>query len=265
MGGAWVKWAGPGAERRGLSAGAGPAGPRLGSQGDWPLLSLWLLLSRTGGECVQVNSPGVCSGLGPSEGARPPCARPSVGMPQWTRTHTEAFGVYTRGICSPCLSHTPTWAHAHTLADTIPGLPRARHQASQEATGNSDPAWASQTRSGDCAGRARSRVGKRDGQWGGGVPTLPAWLCSPCGVSALKFPVEFSILWRNRGVGRGGRSSGLKTQPLAGPPAPAWTFSLLLEGVTSPVPSQGIFLTPPDLRPLPLFRPDHSAPTTPSR
>lgn len=57
-----------------------------------------------------------------------------------------------------------------------------------------------------------------------GSPPYPAWPCPPSGASVLKFPVEFSILWRNRGVGRGRRYSGPKTQPLAGPPAPAWTF-----------------------------------------
>lgn len=187
-------------------------------------------------------------------------------MSQWTRTHTEALGVYTRGICSP-------WPYGHVLTPwqtRYPGLPRAKHQASQEATGNSDPAWASQTRSGVCAGRARSRVGKHDGQWGGGVPTLPAWLCSPCGVSALKFPVEFSILWRNRGVGRGEDLLGSRPSPLLGPQPPPEHFPSCWKGplgavrVTSPVPSQGIFLTPLDLRSLPLSGLDHSAPSSPS-
>lgn len=72
--------------------------------------------------------------------------------------------------------------HALTPWQTrCPGPPRAGHQASQEATGNSNQAWAPQTRSGDCPSRARSRVGEQCGQWGGGVPTL---LClavrSPC-------------------------------------------------------------------------------------
>lgn len=59
-----------------------------------------------------------------------------------------------------------------------------------------------------------------------GSPPYPAWPCPPSGASVLKFPVEFSILWRSCGVGRGRRCTGPKTQPLAGPPAPAWTFLL---------------------------------------
>ena len=111
--------------------------------------------------------------------------------------------------------------HALTPWQTrCPGPPRAGHQASQKATGNSNQAWAPQTRSGDCLSRAGSRVGERRGQWGGGVPTLRC-LAVRLHASALKFPVEFSILWRNRRIGTGGRGSGPKTRPLAGPPAPA--------------------------------------------
>lgn len=70
----------------------------------------------------------------------------------------------------------PLRPHGHALTPwqtRYPGPPRARHQASQEATGNSNPAWAPQTRSGDGARRAHCRVGEHRGQWGGGVPTLP--------------------------------------------------------------------------------------------
>lgn len=170
-------------------------------------------------------------------GALPLCVRPSMWMSRWTRTQrsllTLTRGAHTRGIRSPARPLRPR-GHALTPWQTrCPGPPRARHQASQEATGNSDPAWAPQTRSGDRAGRAGSRVGEHSGQWGGGIPTLPR-LALPSGASALKFPVEFSILWRNRGIGRGGRCSGPKTQSPAGPPAHAWTFSLMLGGVSLP-------------------------------
>lgn len=112
-------------------------------------------------------------------------------------------------------------AHALTPWQTrCPGPPRAGHQASQEATGNSNQAWAPQTRSGDCPSRARSRVGEHVANGVVGSPPYPAWLCVPH-ASSPKFPVEFSILWRNRRIGTGGRGSGPKTQPLAGPPAPA--------------------------------------------
>lgn len=121
-----------------------------------------------------------------------------------------------------------------------PSPPRARHQASQEATGNSDPPGLH--KHGLEAAPAEPMEG-----WGStvangvvGSPPYPAWLCPP-DASALKFPAEISILWRNHRIGRGGRCSEPKPQPLAGPPAPAVQFlSLSCESHLSCSPLQGI-------------------------
>lgn len=141
--------------------------------------------------------------------------------------------------------------HALTPWQTpCPSPPRARHQASQEATGNSDPPGLH--KHGLETAPTEPVAGWRSTVANGvvGSPPYPAWLCPP-DVSALKFPAEFSILWRNRGIGRGGRCSEPKTQCLAGPPAPAghffscWKEPLCPVRVTSPVPSSRAF--PPSL------------------
>lgn len=133
----------------------------------------------------------------------------------------------------------PLHPHRHALTPwqtRYPGPPRARRQAIQEATGNSYSARAPQTRSGYCAGRARGRVGEHHGQWGGGIPTLPR-LALPSRRRRLCPEVSNGIFHfaEKPRIGRGGRCSGPKIQPLAGPPAPAWTFLLCWKETLRPV------------------------------
>ena len=127
------------------------------------------------------------------------------------------------------------WARAHTLADTIlrpsqgqtPGQPGGQWKF-RSGLGSTNMVWRlpAEPVAGWGSTVANGVVGS---------PPYPAWLCPPCGASALKFPVEFSILWRNRGVGRGGRCSGSKTQPLPGHFLLCWKEPLGPVRVASPV------------------------------
>lgn len=166
------------------------------------------------------------------------------------RGHTQklahGFGVHTRSIHSP---HQPRRPHGHALTPwqtPCPSPPRARHQTSQEATGNSDPPGLHKHGLETVPAEPMAGWGSTVANGVVGSPPYPAWLCPP-DASALKFPAEFSILWRNRRIGRGGRCSEPKTQPLNGPPAPArhflscWKEPLCLVRVTSPVPSSRAF------------------------
>lgn len=155
--------------------------------------------------------------------------------------------------------------HALTPWQTrYPGPPRARHQASQEATGNSDPAWAPQTRSGDCVGRARCRVGEPHGQWGGGVSTLP---CLALPSQRRLCPEISSGIFHFMKKPRGWEG---REMFWAQDPAPCWAprpgldISLMLEGTSWSYEShlfcpvlQGIFFTSLNCRSLPLPSPYH--------
>lgn len=90
----------------------------------------------------------------------------------------------------------------------------------------------------ETAGRTRGRVGEPSGQWGGGVPTLPRLaLPSPCLCHEVSSGI-FHFIEKPRDW-EGREMSELKSQPLAGPPAPAWTFSLTREGASLSRDSRG--------------------------
>lgn len=110
----------------------------------------------------------------------------------------------------------------------------------------------------ETAGRACGRVGEHGGQWGGGVPTLPGlalpslWRLCPEVSSGIFHFMEKPRGWEGREM--------FWVQD----PAPAWTFSLMLEGASWSCESRfscplllGFFLTPLDLRSLALPSPDH--------
>lgn len=222
-------------ERRSLRAPVGSGGPELNSKE----IGSSLLRPTSRGALVNVTI-----WTGGRSGGRVqtradlrsfPCAHAECAdVPVDADTHRSGLthlGCTHAAFAAPA---RPLRPHGHALTPwqtRYPGPPRARRQAIQEATGNSYSARAPQTWSGYCAGRARGRVGEHHGQWGGGVSTLPR-LALPSRRRRLCPEVSngiFHFVEKPR-VGRGGRGSGPKIQPLAGPPAPCLDISLMLEG-----------------------------------
>lgn len=195
------------------------------------------------------------------------CTAECVALPRWTQTHTEVGPHLGCTHAAFAASAGPLRPGGHALTPwqtRYPGPPRARHQASQEATGNSNPAWAPQTRSGDCARRAHCRVGEHRGQWGSGVPTLPRLalpsqrrLCPEVSSGIFHF-MEQPPCWE-------GKEMFWAQDPVpCWAPSPGLGISLMLEGASWSCESylscpllQGIFLTSLDCMFLPLSGPDH--------
>lgn len=169
----------------------------------------------------RVDALGVVFRRGQIRGAFP-VRTPSVRMSQCTRTHTEVgsctWVARTRHSQPLLVPYTHTDTRSHPGRHDTQALPGPDARPSRRRL--EIPIRPGLHKHGLDTVPAEPAAG-----WGStmangvvGSPPYPAWLCPPGGgASALKFPMEFSILQRNHGLGGEGDVLGPRSNPLLGP------------------------------------------------